>query len=88
MMLGRVFFKGAIVEETLLCRARHDVAGREASVLSTFMGTVNVAHPCRYMSRVWKSTRDNICDHFLFFFHTDLMEYLFVGTRCIVSVTQ
>lgn len=31
MMLGRVFFKGGIVEEAPLCRARHDVTGEEAS---------------------------------------------------------
>lgn len=31
MMLGRVFFKGGIVEEAPLCLARHDVTGEEAS---------------------------------------------------------
>lgn len=31
MMLGRVFFKGGIVEEAPLCLTRHDVTGEEAS---------------------------------------------------------
>lgn len=79
MMLGRVFFKGAIVEETLLCQARHDVAGREASA--------------RPLWDLWMYTRAGMCHVFgnrhgiifmvtFFFLHGFNGIFIFWNTIC------